>query len=72
MLKVQPDGYNLKPLKKQIRKFFEWEFSSDGGCRSRERTGAGNWTTQKFEKIVGKGKKTVEEEEEESEESEEE
>jgi len=65
MLNVQPDGYVLKPLKNQIRKFFQWKFSPDGTCRSRELTGSGAWTTQVFEKIVGKGKATkiVEEEE---------
>ena len=68
-LDVQPDGVNLKPLKGQIRKFFEWEFSPDGTSRSRELTGSGEWKKQVFEQKTAKGKgKMVEEEEEISEE----
>lgn len=69
-LEVISDGYDLKPLKNQIRKFFEWSFSPDGMCRSRELTGNGEWTTQAFEekgKDKRKGKSKEEEEEEEDE-----
>ena len=64
-LQVQPDGFNLKPLKSQIRKFFEWEFSHDGTSRSRELTGSGEWTMQVFEQKTLKTKGRMEEEEEE-------
>ena len=64
-LQVQPDGFNLKPLKSQIRKFFEWEFSPDGTSRSRELTGSGEWTMQVFEQKMSKTKGRMEEEEEE-------
>jgi len=66
-LQVQPDGVNLKPLKSQIRKFFEWEFSPDGTSRSRELTGSGEWTMQVFEQKMSKTKGRMEEEEEEEE-----
>ena len=67
-LQVQPDGFNLKPLKSQIRKFFEWEFSPDGTSRSRELTGSGEWTMQQvFEQKTSKTKGRIEEEEEEEE-----
>lgn len=65
---VQPDGFNLKPLRNQIRKFFQWIFLPDGTCRSRELAGVGDWTTQVFEeKPQRKGVKENKEEEEEEE-----
>jgi len=56
MLNVQPDGFDLQPLKNQIRKFFEWEFSPDGECKSRELSGSGPWTFHTFENAKAKGK----------------
>jgi hypothetical protein len=76
-LEVKLDNFQLKPLKNQIRKYFEWEIKPDGTCRSRERTGSGNWTNQVFEEKSGrtrvqkKGKEEEEEEEEEGMEEEE-
>ena len=72
LLDVKPDGFLLRALRKQIRKFFEWEFLPNGTCRSRELTGTGEWTVQVFEqinrsRIRGRSKETVEEEEEEEE-----
>ena len=68
LLDVKPDGFLLRALRKQIRKFFEWEFLPNGTCRSRELTGTGEWTVQVFEqinrsRIRGRSKETVEEEE---------
>ena len=44
-LAVQETPVNLKPLRNQIRKFFEWQILDDGSCKSRELTGQGDHST---------------------------
>ena len=48
--KKKEDGYQLKILKAQICKFFEWEFKPDRKCQSRILTRKGDMTIQEFEK----------------------
>lgn len=55
-LTVTHSDVSLKPLENQIRKFFEWEITADGTCRSRELTGVGEWTSHTFKHLIPKQK----------------
>jgi len=48
MLEVEKNNSNVKPFKKQIRKFFEWYFEGNI-CKSRELRDIGEWTYHIFE-----------------------
>ena len=49
LITVTSNGFQVQPLKNQIRKFFEWEFFPNGTCRSREKTRSGPWTEHIFQ-----------------------
>ena len=57
-LAVKDNPVNLRPLRNQIRKFFEWVILPNGTCKSRELTRVGNNVTNHvFEICVPAGKR---------------